>query len=155
MEAFRQALLSEPRDRDTVLREVAEMRARILAAKGGGGPWEAKLGPGRMQDIDLLAQAAALISGRPVRQTPRALRGADWLASAPLVAAYELAWALQIGARLVSEKALDPEVLGQGGCAFLLRLTGFADMAALEAALDARATAATVEIDRVLKEAAV
>ncbi|WP_425070775.1 glutamine-synthetase adenylyltransferase [Sagittula sp. S175] len=150
VEAFRLALLSAPRDRAEVLGAVRDMLGKIAAAKGQGGAWEAKLGRGRMQEIDLVAQAASLLSGKPARQTPRALRSADWLEGGPLVEAYELAWALQIGSRLVSEEALDPEALGGGGCAFLLRLTGCADMAALKAALETRATRAAEIIDATL-----
>lgn len=151
VEAFRQSLLAEPRDRAEVLTAVRDMLGKIAAAKGPGGPWEAKLGRGRMQEIDLVAQAASLVSGKAVRQTPRALRMAGWLASGPLVEAYELAWALQIGSRLVSDKPLDPEALGAGGGAFLLRLTGYADMGALQAALEDKAARAATIIDAVLE----
>jgi glutamate-ammonia-ligase adenylyltransferase len=156
VEAFRQALLGEKRDPGPVLEAVADMRRRIAEAKGGGGPWEAKLGRGRMQEIELVAQAMALISGKPVRQVPRALRGTDLLPKAAretLVSAYGLFWALQIGARLVSETGLDPEALGTGGCAFVARLTGQADMAALEAALSRQAEDAGNTIDALLGDA--
>ncbi len=152
VEAFRLDLLAEPRDRTKVLSEVASMLRRIEAAKGGSGPWDAKIGPGRMQEIELIGQAAALISGKPVRQTPRALRAADWLDSGPLVAAYELAWSLQIGARLVSDKPLDPDTLGAGGCAFLLRLTGHETLDALREELDTRTARAAGIIRAVLPE---
>jgi glutamate-ammonia-ligase adenylyltransferase len=154
VEGFRREVLSQPRDRAQVLHEVAEMRRRIAEAKGPGGVWEAKLGPGRMQEIDLIAQAASLLSGKPVRQTPRALREAAWLDSAPLVRSYELNWALQIGARLVSDKALDPESLGAGGCQFLLRLTGCASLDDLHAALETASAEAASVIEAVLEERA-
>ena len=87
-----------------------------------------------------------------MRQTPRALRAADWLDSGPLVAAYELAWSLQIGARLVSDKPLDPDTLGAGGCAFLLRLTGHETLDALREELDTRTARAAGIIRAVLPE---
>ncbi|GAA4229761.1 glutamate-ammonia-ligase adenylyltransferase [Sagittula marina] len=152
VEAFRREILSAPRDKEEVLTAVAEMLSRIRAAKGTGGPWSAKIGPGKMQEIDLMAQAASLLSGKAVRQTPRALHGCDWLDSAALVAAYELAWALQIGAQLVSEKPLEPEDLGGGGCSFLLRLLGQEDMDQMRDALEEHAGAAAASIDAALPE---
>ena len=41
-------------------------------------------------------------------------------------------WRLHAGARLLSDRALDWQSLGEGGRAFLLRETGAADAAALE-----------------------
>ncbi|KUF08832.1 glutamine-synthetase adenylyltransferase [Pseudoponticoccus marisrubri] len=155
VEAFRRELLGTPRAADTILQEVAKMRARIAAAKDRGDPWEPKIGFGRMQEIDLVAQAAALLSGRPVRQTPRALRQADWIAQedrAALIEAHGLCWALQIGARLVSDEALDPESLGTGGCDFLLRLTGRSDMTELRSRLEAATARAGAIIDQLLPE---
>ncbi|MFW2541882.1 bifunctional [glutamine synthetase] adenylyltransferase/[glutamine synthetase]-adenylyl-L-tyrosine phosphorylase [Primorskyibacter sp. 2E107] len=155
VEAFRLELLGRAREPGPVLQALAVMRARIRAAKGTGGPWEAKLGPGRMQDIELVAQAASLIAGKPVRQVPRALLLADWLGAEGQQAlrhAYGLAWAIQIGARLVSEKPLEPEELGTGGCAFLTRLTGYKDMTALQAAFAEACAAAAAHIDAVLPD---
>ena len=48
-----------------------------------------------------------------------------------LTAAYRLMWRLHAGARLLSDRALDWETLGEGGRAFLLRETGAADADAL------------------------
>ena len=64
IEAVRTDILSRPRDTEDVRTEVARMRARISAAKTPNGPWDTKIGPGRMQDIELVAQAGASDSGR-------------------------------------------------------------------------------------------
>ncbi len=155
VEGFRAELLGTPREAAPILREIAKMRVRILAAKGQGGPWEAKLGPGKMQEIELMAQAASLITGKPVRQVPRALAQADWLGAegrASLRKAYALAWSMQIGARLVSDKALDPEDLGSGGCAFLTRLTGVEDMDRLRKDFEAASKDAATHIQAVLPD---
>ncbi|MBY6114327.1 glutamine-synthetase adenylyltransferase [Mameliella alba] len=155
VEALRREVIGTPGDRSEVLQAVAKMRARIAAAKAPAGPLDAKIGPGRLQDIELFAQMCALMAGRPVRETPRALRLADWLAEddrKALIEAYELFWTLQIGARLVSEEALDPEKLGSGGCGFLLRLTGAACMDTLRSQLEAQAGRAEAIIDKVLPE---
>ncbi len=155
VEALRKEVIGKARDVKEIRRGVAEMRARIAAAKGPGGPLDAKIGPGRLQDIELFAQLCALEAGRPVREAPRALRLAKWLDEADrtaLIAAYELFWSLQIGARLVSEDAIDPEKLGQGGCAFLLRLAEAPDMEAMRSDLETRAGRAAEIIGKVLPE---
>ncbi|MBV2360900.1 glutamine-synthetase adenylyltransferase [Thalassococcus sp. CAU 1522] len=156
VEAFRADLLGQARDKDTVLRDVAEMRARIAAAKGAGAPADPKLGRGRMQDIELLAQGFALLLPDTPRRIPDALRGgarAGWIAPAAaeqLASTYDLCWALQIGARLIRDGALDADALGAGGSAFLQRLTGASDMDALLTRLSAQADEAAGLIDAVL-----
>ncbi|MCR9272079.1 MULTISPECIES: [protein-PII] uridylyltransferase family protein [Mameliella] len=155
VEALRKEVIGKARDVQEVRRGVAEMRARIAAAKGPGGPLDAKIGPGRLQDIELFAQLCALEAGRPVREAPRALRLAKWLDEADraaLIAAYELFWSLQIGARLVSEEAIDPEKLGLGGCTFLLRLAEAPDMESMRADLERQAGRAAEIIGKVLPE---
>lgn len=150
VEALRHEVITRDRKTADLRKSVGDMRARIAAAKATGGPLDAKIGAGRLQDIELYAQTCALIAGRPLREAPRALRLADWLSKedrTALVDAYELFWALQIGARLVSEEAIDPERLGTGGCAFLQRLTGESDMAALRSDLEAKAQRAAGIID--------
>ena len=130
IDAFRRALLAEKRDAAAVLADVAEMRARLAEAKPGDGGWEAKLGPGRMQDIELLAQAAALLSGDPARATADQLaagRAVGWLSDddvAMLTGAYDLFWRVQAAARLLTGARLDIADLGEGGRGFILRQTG-------------------------------
>ncbi|WP_300531486.1 glutamine-synthetase adenylyltransferase [uncultured Mameliella sp.] len=155
VEALRKEVIGKARDVPQIRRGVAEMRARIAAAKGPGGPLDAKIGPGRLQDIELFAQLCALEAGRPVREAPRALRLADWLDEddrKALIAAYELFWSLQIGARLVSEDAIDPDKLGLGGCTFLLRLAEAPDMETMRSDLESRAGRAAEIIGKVLPE---
>lgn len=145
VEAFRTDLLSAPRDRSAVLQDVARMRARIASAKRPGNDWDPKVGPGRMQDIELFSQAGALLAPSVPADVAGALGAmqAEGLvtqaASEDLRAAYDLAWRLQIGARLVTEEALEPGAVGAGGCAFLTRLTGVDDMAALADKIDRQA----------------
>ncbi|MCR8546998.1 bifunctional [glutamate--ammonia ligase]-adenylyl-L-tyrosine phosphorylase/[glutamate--ammonia-ligase] adenylyltransferase [Salipiger sp. P9] len=156
VEALRAGILAAPPPRAKVLGELAEMRARIAAAKGQGDPWDPKLGRGRMQDIELLAQAGALLSGRAPRRTARGLAAAardGWLEKAEadhLAATYRLCWSLQIGARLITEGALDPEELGAGGCAFLTRLTGTQAAAEMQEKLDDMTRRAAGIIDAAL-----
>lgn len=156
VEALRREIISRPAEADFLRKSVADMRRRIFAAKGTAGPLDAKIGAGRLQDIELYAQTCALRAGRPVREAPRALRLADWLPQEDrqiLIAAYELFWTLQIGARLISDAAIDPETLGSDGCAFLLRLTGASDMASLRSELEAHSRMAAGIIDSELPDA--
>ncbi|PKP84478.1 MAG: glutamine-synthetase adenylyltransferase, partial [Alphaproteobacteria bacterium HGW-Alphaproteobacteria-2] len=151
IEAFRRALLDEKGAPETVEAEIAAMRARIARAADAArvaSPWEAKLGPGRMQDIELVAQGAALVAGAPVRAVAAQLRAgvrAGWLSAAEaetLGAAHELLSALNQAARLVIDRPLDLGALGEGACAFVLRETGAADAATLATQLAEAAQAA-------------
>jgi [glutamine synthetase] adenylyltransferase / [glutamine synthetase]-adenylyl-L-tyrosine phosphorylase len=124
-----------------VLADTAEMRARIFAAKPPDGASDAKVGPGRLQDIELLAQAAALCAGDPAQSVADQLEAG--LASgfltaddaAALLSAHGFLWRLQAVARLLTDKPLDMATLGEGGRAFLLRETGMPDMDALASRL--------------------
>ncbi len=142
IESFRQAVLAEPRDRDRVLHEVGDMRARIAAAKSPAGVWDAKIGPGRMQDIELIAQNGALLSGSAARDVRGGLAGGvacGWLTDAAadeMVACHDLFWAVQTAVRLLSDKAVDVCEMGEGAAAFLCRTTGYDDLDGLQAALD-------------------
>jgi [glutamine synthetase] adenylyltransferase / [glutamine synthetase]-adenylyl-L-tyrosine phosphorylase len=129
IEAFRRDLLARPRPRAKVLTGVADMRNRLAAAKIPDGDWDAKIGTGRLQDIQLLAQAGALLAGVPDRGIHAGLRagvamgvlsGADADALARL---HDLFWSVVIATRLISDKALDIDTLGEGGAAFLCRAT--------------------------------
>ena len=133
VEAVRRDVLARPADRARVLAEVAEMRARIAAAKGAAQGLEAKLGQGRLQDIELTAQTGALLAGDAGRSVAEGLQAgarAGWLSpdvADRLAQAGRLFWSLQTGARLISAGDLTPDTLGVSGAAFLRRLTGLTD----------------------------
>lgn len=118
------------------------MRARIAEAKSPDGPLDAKLGAGRMQDVELMAQAGCLMAGRPGRDVAAGLAAGveiGWLDDADRLAlerAYVLCWHLVQSARLLSGRPLDQVKLGEAGTAFVLRETGYDSMAALQAALE-------------------
>ncbi|WP_434612204.1 glutamine-synthetase adenylyltransferase [Tabrizicola sp. M-4] len=130
VEAFRRRLLPEKGQGPTVRRDVAEMRARLQAAKPARGQWEAKNGPGRLMDIELMAQLAALLTGSPARGVERQIeagRKGGILSDSDaqvLLDAYRLLWRLQAGTRLITDGVVEPGSLGEGACAFLLRETG-------------------------------
>lgn len=147
VEAVRRRVIVTKGQGAGVQADVAAMRARLADAKPAKGAWEAKNGPGRLLDIELLAQMAALKSGSPARgvelQIAAGVKGGVLSVSdqTVLLETYRLLWRLQAGARLFTDRPLDLERLGEGGRAFLLRETGEADGAALTARLD-RAVAA-------------
>ncbi|MDV4166671.1 glutamine-synthetase adenylyltransferase [Rhodovulum sp. FJ3] len=127
VEAFRRDLLAAKSDPDTTLQGVAEMRARLAAAKPPKGPWDVKLGPGRIQDIELVASAAALIAANPATEVIHQLTpDAPWPdpeQARALNHAYCRLRQVETAAKLLSDKPLDPSALGQGGGAFVLRTT--------------------------------
>ncbi|MGE4327145.1 MAG: glutamine-synthetase adenylyltransferase [Pseudodonghicola sp.] len=141
IEAFRREIIAGPQDRAKLIADVAEMRARIAAAKVPAGLWDAKTGAGRMLDIELVAQSGALLSGSAARDVAAGLKGAvavKWLSgeeAAQLEAVYELCWAVNTAARLISSDGLKDEALGEGAAAFLCRSTGATDLEALRARL--------------------
>ncbi len=157
VEGFRRALLPQSGRKAQILKEVHEMRARIAAAKGQGGPWDTKLGPGRMQEIELVAQAGCLLAGAPGRDVEAGLAAgvaAGWLDDADeaaLRAAYGLCWQVTQAARLLGDKPLDEENLGAGAKSFILRQTGADTMSGLREALNDRTARAGAVIDAALE----
>ncbi len=152
IEAFRRALLIEKRQNDRIRPDAAAMRLRLHAAKPADAPWEAKDGPGRLMDIELLAQTAALLAGSPARETRAQLRAG---ASSGFIKAGEraileealaLCWSVQAAGRLLTEAPLDPESLGEGGRAFVVRAADVPDPASLTSRLEAQTSAAAAII---------
>ena len=149
--AFRQSLLAAKADGATVLADVADMRDRIAAARQGQGIWDVKNGPGRLQDIELLAQTAALRAGSAANDLAGQIGAgvaSGWLNAADagaLSAAAGLFWRVQAAARLLTGGVIDPEILGEGGRRMMLRETGFDDIDGLQRALAAASdSAATI-----------
>lgn len=153
VEAVRFAVLAQERDAEKVLADVRDMRRRLSEAKGQQGPLDVKRGPGGMQDIELLAQAGALITGAHARRTPPQLAAVarrGWLDKAEaehLAATYRLARSVQAVGRLLVDGPLDPERLGQGACEVLARETGLEDLESLMAELADRRERAAEIID--------
>jgi glutamate-ammonia-ligase adenylyltransferase len=157
-DALRTRVLSKLRDKSETLQEVAEMRARLAAAKAADGTWDAKNGPGRLQDIELLAQAGALLQGGSASQISSGLdaaaksgiiSGAD---TQILKEAYSICWALQSATRLLSAKVLRSDQLGQAGKAFLTRSLKCDSLDALELHLAETYKAAAAVIRTALQD---
>lgn len=146
VEALRRAVLVAKSLGASVVRDVAEMRARLAAAQQGMGALEAKAGPGRMMDVELMAQMLALQAGSLVRGVEGQLAAGVRLGKVSqteatvLRASYTLCWRLRAALRLVSDTGSEPEGLGATG--FVLRQTDEADRAALIARLAEVARAA-------------
>ena len=137
----RARVLTAPKDVQKVLADVADMRARIAVTKVPEGIWDAKIGPGRLQDIELMAQAGALLQGSAARDVDSGLDAAcaagviDAQGAATLKTAYALVWALQSAARLLSPSVLSTDTLGQAGAQFLMRSLAADSLAELETRL--------------------
>ncbi|WP_226688336.1 glutamine-synthetase adenylyltransferase [Ruegeria arenilitoris] len=158
IETFRTEFLSQPQDSQKVLREVAEMRVRLAAAKAPAGIWDAKNGAGRMMDIELMAQAGTLLSSVTQRDVYSGLDGTvaagllDVAQAQTLKECYDLCWSVQCATRLLSGKGIEADKIGEGGAAFLCRATGFEQVEHLQGALQDSYTAAAGIIGRVLEE---
>jgi len=63
-----------------------------------------------------------------------------------LLVAYRLCWRLQAASRLLTDQVVDPDALGEGARAFLLRETDMPDAATLSV----RLTDTTAAADRVI-----
>ncbi len=152
VEAVRREVIALKGQGASVLVDVADMRARLAAAKPAEGPWDAKRGAGRMMDVELFAQVLALQSASPARQIERQVqagvkagKASDSDAQAVL-SAFRLYWRLHAGARLLSDRIVDPASLGEGARAFLLREAGEATVPGLTA----RLAEATAVVNRVI-----
>jgi glutamate-ammonia-ligase adenylyltransferase len=152
VEAVRRSVLAAKSGGETVRTDVADMRRRLAEAKPPEGPLDAKRGPGRMMDVELLAQLGALIAGSGARTVDLQLAAgqkagvltADQVAA--LRRAYGLCWQVQAGVRLL-DAASD---LGEGAQGFLARTTGQADVAALIMAMEQASEKAALVVQEVL-----
>ncbi|NAZ35418.1 glutamine-synthetase adenylyltransferase [Rubellimicrobium sp. CFH 75288] len=160
VEAFRQDLIAGRRGDRRVLPDVAAMRARLAAHGGAEGAWDAKVGPGRLRDVDLFAQGLALRAGSAERSTAGQVRAGVEAGLLPpaeaerLLASERLLWRVQAAARLLTPDALDPDRIGEGGRRFLLRETGAESLGDLADRLAEATAAADRVIGGVLAEAA-
>ncbi|MCF6315932.1 MAG: glutamine-synthetase adenylyltransferase [Marinosulfonomonas sp.] len=156
IEAFRAALIMDKGKGASVLADVADMRARLAEAKPAVNIWEAKLGAGRMQDIELVAQTAALLAGDTAHDVTTQLAAgvrAGWLTGAgreTLQTTYDAFWCLRGAAKLLTEGALDMDEIGEGGRSFVLREMDEESVETLRATLEAVAQAAHMVVEDVL-----
>jgi glutamate-ammonia-ligase adenylyltransferase len=144
IEVFRREVLSQPRPVSEVARDVADMRRRIQEAKPAGSVLEVKVGPGRLQEIDLLAQAGALLKGQGASDRAQGLDGAaeagliDHDDAQDLAETGALLSNLHTCVRLLSATAVTEDQLGLAAQEFLSRSTGHASFDALTRDVQAR-----------------
>ncbi|WP_417257525.1 glutamine-synthetase adenylyltransferase [Celeribacter sp.] len=159
VEAFRRGLLAAPKDEAKIRGETQDMRRRLAEAKPGS-TWDPKNGRGRMMDIELVAEAAALLSGAPDQNIYAQLKAGaayGWLTedeASALCEAYRMTWRLQSAARLLTGETLDMEAVGEGGRAFLCRSNGVETVEELAGAIDVTTRAAAVMLDAILERSA-
>lgn len=144
VEAFRARIIAKPRERADVLEALRTMRDRIAAARGPAMVLDPKPGAGRLQDIELIAQAGTLLAGSPVREVLGGLHSAEaqgWMPRAVrerLEVSHGLFRSVQMAVRLLSNGPVAASDLGEGGAAFLTRCTGFGSIAELGETLETR-----------------
>ena len=135
---FRTALLSGERDTEEVFVEVAQMRDRIAEAKTATGVWDVRIGPGRLQEIELLAQAGNVLSGDAGQSTREGLTAAVRHGVLPEVDADILSVNASLYAdvrsafQLLTDGPIDLEALGKQGQQFVSGSVGFKDIELLE-----------------------
>jgi glutamate-ammonia-ligase adenylyltransferase len=141
-------VLDREHDTAKVLEDARDMRRRLAEAQAGAAanPGEVKLGPGRMMDIELLAQTGALIHGLHGLRGPRRmldrLAALGWITAgdaAALVAALDRLATLQQLGRLASDHTIDPAEGGAGLVDLVLAATDASDLDTLRTTLVADA----------------
>ena len=157
VERTRRAILRTSRfPASELLSELEAMFARLRAAKPGSGGLAVRHGAGRAQEIELAAQAHALIAGVAATGLDEQLAGKGWLDADEremLVRSHATFAAVGQGVRLLS--ASDPPVIeGQGGARFVASLAGQSGIAAAAAACDAAADEADAAIARAVARGA-
>ena len=158
IEAVRREILTTPRDPARIAADAQDMRDRLAAAGRGGEGLDAKDGPGRMKDIELLAEAAALIAGLPARDVAGQLETAvsiGWFdadEARTLAEAHHLYTRLNHATRLLTDRRLDLDEVGQGGRAFIAREAGVADSTELGAKTESLRVASGSIIDAALTQ---
>ncbi len=157
VEDFRRQILASKGTGQNVRADVDDMRTRLAQAKPGAGGWDAKFGPGRLMDIELLAQTLALQAAVPARQVERQIAlgakacGVSQSDQTALMDAYRLCWRLQSAARLLSDRIASLDTMGEGGRAFLLRECGADTAQALTDRLEQASSLAKAVIEAHLK----
>ena len=112
-ENFRSSLLKSYH-RENIFNELVNIRSRISQAKSLN-PWDAKIGPGRLQDIDLLSQAGCLIHRSLSRSTADGLEAlvfGNFITQkefSEIKAAVSQLWSWQIGLNILFKGRVELE----------------------------------------------
>ncbi|MEM8851877.1 MAG: glutamine-synthetase adenylyltransferase, partial [Pseudomonadota bacterium] len=133
MERARRDVLGTGRfSRSDVLAELGTMLGRLRAAKPGGR-LDPKDGPGRMQEIELAAQAQAVLARAPVRGTAAQLALDGWMTDGErdVLADGHARFARQRQILRLLTDGSDGSVLGTGGAEMVAARMGYSDLDAL------------------------
>ncbi len=145
-----------------VMREAAEMRARLMEAhrRDRSTPWALKHTAGGLMEIEFLAQTGALLLGL---ESGRASEALPWLEAAGflpaeagrrLLATHALLARLSQIERVALEQPFDPETAGEGLKAAMAEAAGHPDFVTLEAALMSAEADAAAIVEAVFADAA-
>jgi glutamate-ammonia-ligase adenylyltransferase len=145
LEDARREALSQPRDRDALRADAADMRLRLTRERPGRGDWDLKLSPGGLVDLEFIAQTCALAeapgAARPgTLDTLRALADAGVLDPGE-AAGLEDAGQLMLDLRQVLAVAVagrfDPESASRGLARLVARAAHAPDLAVAQRRLEA------------------
>jgi glutamate-ammonia-ligase adenylyltransferase len=154
------AALRRPRDRAKTAADVREMRQLLEEERPPSGPWDLKLTPGGLVDIEFAAQFLQLAhaaEGGPLRQNTgdalTALAEAS-MADPQAVRVLEGAWRMQQDLsqllKVALDDAADPDAEPRALKALLARAGGARDFRALKAALTRGRVAARAAYERLV-----
>ena len=138
------AILAAPRDSAAVLADAAAMRARMERERPGSGPWDLKLKPGGLVDVEFIAQALQITAGDPKVLSPNTAEALAALAeqgalppeeAAALIEAQTAYADLQQVLRLCAPSAFDPAAAGSQLRSLLARALGVVDFDDVETRL--------------------
>lgn len=160
VEAEVAAVIALPRDPAKVAREAADMRRMIEQEKPPRDPWDIKLIPGGLIDLEFIAQVAVLT--HRVKDVPRTTGTAEILAHLDpdfadaqvrqdLGEAYALYLSLTQMMRLCLTGSFDRNDMPPGLTDLLLRATDLPDFGVLEAHLKETARKVRADFDRLLR----
>ncbi|MEJ6708244.1 MAG: bifunctional [glutamine synthetase] adenylyltransferase/[glutamine synthetase]-adenylyl-L-tyrosine phosphorylase [Amylibacter sp.] len=151
VEAVRGAVLGLPREAAQVAQDVVDMRARLMEAKGNQAtPWDVKDLAGGILAVELVAQMVALLAGSDVRDPRAQLALSDDPDTCALADTHVMLCRVQQAQRLVMDGRFDPEQLGLDGMSFVMMMSGFDSVQALQAAILRETEAANAQIERIL-----
>ena len=153
VEAFRRELIALPRDAGETLKAVRDMRARLSEAKPATYALDTKAGPGRILDIELVAETATLLAGAPSQTVPEQMAhltsalGVSANGALELEYTYEAFWEVQAAGRLIAAGPLRVEDAGASVAAFLLRKKDLDTLEELAEDIEEKASRAAKLID--------
>lgn len=159
VEEIRASIICSQHAQAKVMTEVAEMRTRLALAKSKHKTiWEVKEIAGGLLDIELLAQACALI-GNILENDPKGqltLAAKQGIITSQdalhLIETHSLLSQIQHISRLLVTGAFNIETLGKAGLSHILTATGFKDKVTLEAAMLSKTTDAETLILKYLSK---